>query len=176
MTLALALNLAGILCQVVGLVLSGHALLGAWRTYRPGEPLLPPGARAALDRLRAALGRPAHRTVTPSAADAAITAHRASVRITDGPLPHETRDALDNLDRRLRALRAQVETHNERLAEDQDAIRAELRDVRALVAATERRLADQDAEIAAGGVRPALVGLFIVAVGTLLQGLALLVP
>ena len=155
-------------------------LANTWRDFGPGEPFLATVYRG-WARLRGTLSDLARRILrrhdrvvaSLESAVAIASASRARVRVQYGNLAKgDVVAAIGVLERRTRELRDAITTLDERTADQLETMATHAAEREAYQAREVARLEAADRQIAAGGVRLAAVGLFVVAAGIILQAIA----
>jgi hypothetical protein len=183
------LNVIGLVLQIIGIGLASKGLWDAWHEYGPDdEAFLVPLIRAlasarrgvirTLDSVRRVLGRPRRQVITGvGASEFGVAFGKARVRVQFRELPAELEvaAAVSELDARTRQLSTTIADTADRIDDDVQAVHASIGHLEDRVRTEIARLDRQTRQIAAGGARLEAVGLFAVAVGTLLQVMALLV-
>ena len=171
----------GIVCQVLGLILTAAGLTQTWKAYA-GEPFLRPVtarlARAG-DRGRAFLRRifrrPQPRIVGIMLAGSSAGVGNARGRMTYGRLDkHDAIAAIGQLEARTKELASQVADVGDRVADLGVKVDQELAELAAKQAFDVARLEAMSREVALDGIRLEAVGLVVLAVGTMFQALGAL--
>jgi hypothetical protein len=177
----MALDVAGVFLEALGVALAGVGLWQTWQKFAPeGEGLLDPLRQLSARIMRAArrrLGRPAGQVVNLRGVATGSGTVRARGRVQYPPLKEgmATELAIAELDRRVRQLVDTVSNAHERLADELEEARRESGELAGRLANEVTRLEQQGVRVAVGGVRLQASGLFLVAVGLGLQLLASLV-
>lgn len=177
------LNLIGLVFQIVGIGLAAIGLWGTWHEYGPTEEaFLAPVVRSlvaarrragtTVDAIRRALGRPRRQVITDVGAigsEAAFGTARARVQFRVLPTELDVAAAVSELDDRTRRLSTTIADTADRIDDDLQTMRVSAGHLEDRVTTEIDRLDQQTRQIAAGGARLEAVGLFAVAVGTMLQ-------
>lgn len=186
---ALALSVAGVVCNMAGLVLGWRALIAAWRAYA-SEPLLPwlwDGIGAArltaqtlVSRLTGRKSGTADFTVRASfsasgvAASASGAAGSAGLRVgftegmTDSERIHVLQHAVEGIYDQFFESQGVANRRHEQLSADLARLASHVDQESERLNAQDERLADLSKEIAVGDVRVQLAALLLVGIGTLL--------
>ena len=168
----------GVGCNAIGLALAGSGLRQTWSTYGL-EPFLAPvsvplanGRARAVAAIKRALRRPQPRVVGAGAAVASIQTFQARARIGYGHLDkHDAIAAIARLEARTIELNSKLAELDERLADEKEATNALVGGLDTRLASEVTRLEALARGVAVEGVRLEALGLFFVAVGTVLQTL-----
>jgi len=175
-------NYAGVALQIAGLAISGVGLWRTWREFARTEdrflgPVIDPVREAfaafgvmAEAFVRRALRRP--RMIVAEIASAqglVISSARANVRVGYGSPPNDVPEALAELHRRTQELMAMFSKVDERLAKENEDRDGAISAVRSEVDAAVKRLDARGQRIAVGGIRTQGLGVFLVALGLVLQ-------
>jgi hypothetical protein len=183
------LNVIGLVFQIIGIGLASNGLWRTWHEYGPDdEAFVAPVNRAfasarrrmitGIDAIRRVLGRPRRQVITGvGASEFGWAMGKARVRVHFRELPTEldVGAAISELDGRTRQLSTTIADTADRLDDDVQAIHSSVGRMDDRVSTAIKGLDRQSRQIAAGGTRLEAVGLFAVAVGTLLQVMAILV-
>jgi hypothetical protein len=177
-SVATTLNAIGILLEVVGVAVAAIGLARTWGEFGPGDEGLVPvkqlarGARRHLAAVARRVGlKPRGKVVGMGAVVTGSGSVKARGRMQFRSLPADidTPEALAELDDRTRRLMTIVSDVRDATVDEKE--RAEAREdglAEELETATQH-LESQDRRVAIGGVRLEALGLFLVALGLLMQ-------
>lgn len=166
------LTAIGVALQVIGLAVTGVGISRTWSQFgdEPFWEFIADPARKTWRWIQTKVLR-RHKTAT---GEAHIVMPAPSIsargRVGWGGLPDEVSDAISELDRRTRQLLERVQDAQEGLVDGLMALRSELDWVRKEVTEEVETLRDSDRQVATGGIRLEALGLFLIALGVVLQG------
>ena len=183
------LDLAGVLCQIVGI---GTATVGLWRTWREFAPEGDSFFRPVEERVKAVgqwlratlcglvrrlLRRPPYRRAEAGVAlgGGGALSVRGRGQFRDLPTDLDAGSAIAELDDRTHELRTMISELRERHADDMDRAQRATADLRDELGLVTGRLDKQSRHAAVGGIRLEALGLFFVGAGIVLQGIAQIV-
>ncbi len=184
-----ALNLVGLVFQFVGIGLAAIGLWNTWHEYGPAdEVFLAPLLRAlaatrrrvvrTVDAIRRALGRPRRQVITGVggiASGAAFGTARVRAQFRILPTELDIAEAISELDDRTRRLSTTIADTADRIDHDVQTVRGSVGQLQDRLTNEIERLDQLTRHIAAGGARLEAAGLFIIAIGTMLQVVGTLV-
>jgi hypothetical protein len=184
-----ALSLAGVVFEIVGLIITGWGAWKTWREFAPREaggiadPVVLPLrerwlrtrslAARIVRRLTSRQAAPVHVVVGTAALSlgAAISARgRVQFRILPDDL--DIHEALAELDERTRRLMTSLSDVSDRRQDEAEATRGEIRELANRLDAAVGSIDVLTRRVAVGGIRLQFVGLTVVALGLVMQGVA----
>jgi hypothetical protein len=176
------LTVAGVVLQLVGALVALRGLIKTHDAYAEKSIRTLSGEMAERWRARSSdyvariLRRPRNRVIGVGSAMLGVSGFRARAIVTWGPLTTDTADALRELDRRTRDLSNRMDSLDERVADNDDAAKAALKELRSDLegAAQQADVAVRSAAIE--GLMGEAVGLMLVIVGGILQAWGALIP
>lgn len=178
-----ALNVAGTVLQVAGVLMTGYGASKTWHEFAPeGERFLHP-VRARWHRLldwlqqvgRSFLRRSPRAVVARGGVAIGVGgAFSARGRVQYPALGTDvaTGHAIAELDRRTRQLSETIANTADRLDEDLGGVRKDVADLGAGLGSELRRVDEQTRRVAIGGIRLEALGLVLIALGLFCQAIA----
>ena len=180
MTLRLALGFGSVIVQMVGVLLTAYGLRQTWREVkREPDRFLDPAigrARNVTSLLRRVLHKgQAQQVALTGRAALSLAGSSARVRVGYGHLPSTTKAAIAQLARRTEELTGCVQDVQDEASDNAARLTKHIEKLGQLIDEQISQLDWQSRRVAQGGVRWEALGLFFVAVGLLLQAVAMVI-
>ncbi len=178
--MAFWLGLIGFALQALGVVVTAIGFRKTWAEFGSGP--FPPAEwvrrriwRPLVASLRRLLRRPRQHVIGVGGIDGQGMADNARGRVTWGPLPGTVPEAIAVLDRRLRDTWDALTEARERMQDDVEGVRKDIKGLGGQLGETARRLEEQARHVAVEGIVWETGGLFLVALGLAFQAVGFVV-